>query len=108
METETEDDPLVTKPMIRRIVSAADAGPPPCSVGGSVFDLFGLSQPRRPMRKFPPPRVTRIIERDGDVVRCTRVQVMETDEWQEKERNRRERQIEQQAAAGERRRGGYG
>ena len=86
-----DDDPLISAPMIRRTVSAADAEPLPVRTGGFIFDLADLSLSSPSIAPHAQAPLTRI-ERTDTGVRCTRILPQDTAEWQERERARRARQ----------------
>lgn len=87
---ECEDDPLVTAPVIRRIVSASEADPLPISGPVSIFAMNKAIQVR--MERRQDGAQFRRVFRDAGTVRCIRIQEQDTAEWQERETARRARQ----------------
>lgn len=88
-----EDDILVTSPIIKRIVSAAEAEPLPIKGPSSIFDMAHQPKPITVRMERPQDGATfRRIARDGGVTRCVRIQEQDTAEWQEREAARRARQ----------------
>ncbi len=85
-----DDDPLVTAPVIRRIVPAAEAAPLPIRGPVSIFEMNAAITVRMERRqdgaKF------RRVVRDAGVTRCVRILEQDTAEWQEREAARRARQ----------------
>lgn len=87
---EAELDP----PIVHSIVRAEDASAPEVLGPTSVFDL-GTRQLRLRAELAAPEksRNVKVVTRDAGVVRCQVVRFAETEEGQEKERQRRARQI---------------
>lgn len=88
---DTEDDPLVTAPVVRRIISATDADPLPISGPVSIFHM-SAGKPVTVKLKRDESRSFTKVQRDADVVRCIRIQEQDTTEWIEREIARRARQ----------------
>lgn len=88
---DTEDDPLVTAPVVRRIISATDADPLPISGPVSIFHM-SAAKPVTVKLKRDESRSFTKVQRDADVVRCIRIQEQDTSEWIEREIARRARQ----------------
>lgn len=88
-----DEDILVTAPIIKRIVSAAEAAPLPVKGPASIFDMAHQPKPITVRMERPQEGATfRRIARDGGVTRCVRIQEQDTAEWQEREAARRARQ----------------
>lgn len=87
---EQDDDPLVTAPIIRRIIPASEASPLNITGPASIFDMQAPVTVKMERRQDAP--TFREVIRDGDVVRCKRLQEQDTTEWQEREAARRARQ----------------
>lgn len=85
-----DDDPLVTAPVIRRIVSAAEAAPLPIRGPVSIFDMNAAITVR--MERRQDGAQFRRVVRDAGVTRCVRILEQDTAEWQEREAARRARQ----------------
>jgi len=88
---ECEDDPLVTAPVVRRIISATDADPLPISGPVSIFHM-SAAKPVTVKLKRDESRSFTKVQRDAGVVRCVRIQEQDTTEWIEREIARRARQ----------------
>lgn len=90
---EPDVDALVTQPIIKRIVSAADAAPLAIRGPASVFDMAHQRKPITVRMERPQEGASfRRVARDGGVTRCVRIQEQDTAEWQEREAARRARQ----------------
>lgn len=87
---DSDDDPLVTAPVIRRIVSAAEAAPLPIRGPVSIFDMNAAITVR--MERRQDGAQFRRVVRDAGVTRCVRILEQDTAEWQEREAARRARQ----------------
>lgn len=87
---ECDDDPLVTAPVVRRIVSATEAAPLPIRGPVSIFAMNTAITVR--MERRQDGAQFRRVVRDAGVVRCVRIQEQDTAEWQEREAARRARQ----------------
>ena len=96
-----EEDPLVLAPLVHEWVSATECARPATTAPSSIF-AFAAGQGSLNIRSFRPtdePKGLRDakhgdVHRDDDgTVRHVRKDYTETDEWQEKERARRARQI---------------
>jgi hypothetical protein len=94
--TTEKDDPLVSAPIVQRVVKATEAPPIQTSGVSSVFSLAGLVLARgienSPHHDDMPEMPLCKIERTCDGVRVIRLRHDETEEWAEKERQRRARQ----------------
>lgn len=87
-----DDDPLVTTPVIRRVVQAATASPLRVSGPASIFDMANTTPLTvRMERKSDVQQFTRV-ERSSGTVRCVRILEQDTSEWQQREAARRARQ----------------
>lgn len=90
---EPDVDALVTQPIIKRTVSAADAAPLPIRGPASIFDMAHQRKPITVRMERPQEGASfRRVARDGGVTRCVRIQEQDTAEWQEREAARRARQ----------------
>jgi hypothetical protein len=91
---EVDDDPFVAAPVVHRVVLALEAEPPQTTGIPSVFDpaFVVLSKPTRPPRPEEPQPRYGVTTREVGVVRHTARRYDETEEWAEKERQRRARQ----------------
>jgi len=88
-----DEDILVTSPVIKRIVKAAEAAPLQIKGPASIFDMAHLSKPVTVRMERPQEGASfRRIARDVGVTRCVRIQEQDTAEWQEREAARRARQ----------------
>ncbi len=85
-----DDDPLVTAPVIRRIIPASEAGPLPISGPVSIFHMSG--KPVTVKLKRDDTRAFTKVQRDAGIIRCVRIQEQDTTEWIEREIARRARQ----------------
>lgn len=92
-DDEGEDDPLITAPIVHRLVNALEAAPIALSGPRSVFDLAGLSLTIAKRRAPERASVLTRVERLDGVVRCVRILPQETQEWQAREAARRARQV---------------
>lgn len=93
-DEQCDDDPLIIKPVIHRIIPATGAAPLVVSGPRSVFDMGAMTKPLvRPSRREVQGQcaVTRVVRTDG-VTRCVRIQIQDTPEWQAREAARRARQ----------------
>ena len=92
---EEADDPLIAAPIVHRIVLALEAEPPQTTGVRSIFDLAVVVQcmPARPEKpEAPRPERYGVTTREAGVIRHTARRYDETEEWAEKERQRRARQ----------------
>lgn len=90
-----DDDPFVAAPIVHRVVLALDAEPPQTTGIRSVFDMAAavLSKPAKPPKpeQTEPPRYG-VTLREVGVTRHVARRHDETEEWAERERQRRARQ----------------
>jgi hypothetical protein len=92
-DDEGGDDPLVSAPIIKRVIPASQAERIQIKGPVSVFDMGYMQAPLTAKVQSEPENILYRVTRDSDVTRCQRIQIQDTQEWKEKEAARRARQV---------------